>query len=247
MNAGWPADGPEPARSFLASLLAVVMLIAAAPVLLAAMVLIRLTSRGPAIYSQARLGLRGRRYTLYKLRTMHVDSEPNGPCWSTPGDPRVTTLGRLFRRTHVDELPQLLNVLKGDMASSAPRPEPRRSPTGSRNALPEYPLRLSVRPGLTGLSQVLQGPDADLDMVRSKLALDLYYLENRNLWLDCRILLATVPHVLKVPADLIARAFGFPMPDASSPDGPRAGLTGNRRHSRIMAIDVSILRIASIP
>ena len=171
---------------------------------------------------------------------MYVDSEPDGPRWSTPGDPRVTTLGRLLRGTHVDELPQLLNVLKGDMALIGPRPERPEIAARLAHALPEYPLRLSVRPGLTGLAQVLQGPDADLDMVRSKLALDLYYLENRDTWLDCRILLATVPHVLNVPADLIARAFGFPVPDdLERPDCPRAGLTGNRHQSRIMAIDAA--------
>lgn len=212
-----PVDWSYSRRSTLGKWLtrgvAATLLIAATPVILLAAVLIRLTSRGPVIYPQVRLGLRGRTFTLYKLRTMYTDSERDGPRWCTPGDPRVTPVGRILRRTHLDELPQLWNILKGDMALVGPRPERPEIAAELARALPEHPLRLRVLPGLTGLAQVLQSPDTSLFMVQSKLALDLHYIRERGGWLDLRILVATVPHVLGVPAGLIARVFGFPRPN----------------------------------
>jgi lipopolysaccharide/colanic/teichoic acid biosynthesis glycosyltransferase len=190
--------------------LAAVILVGTGPIVAMALLLVRLTSRGPVIYSQKRLGLEGEVFTIYKIRSMYQNSEPAGPRWSLPGDPRVTPVGRLLRWSHVDELPQMINVLRGEMSLIGPRPERPEIVADLERDLPEYRRRLLVRPGLTGLAQVLQPPDADLAMVRRKLDLDLSYLDDWSLWLDVRIVLATVLHLLNVPGATIARLFGFP-------------------------------------
>jgi lipopolysaccharide/colanic/teichoic acid biosynthesis glycosyltransferase len=129
-----------------------------------------------------------------------------------PGDLRITPVGRLLRWTHIDELPQFINILQGDMSLIGPRPERPEIVAQLERALPGYQERHVVRPGLTGLAQVLQGPDTDLGMVRRKLALDLHYVDSRSFWLDLRILMATVLHLLHIPPVCIARVFGFPNP-----------------------------------
>ena len=213
----------EPARQakvLADSILALLLLVMSTPVILIALVLVRITSRGSGIYAQRRLGRNGRVFTLYKIRTMYQDSEPDGACWSLPGDPRVTPVGRLLRWTHIDELPQLLNVLQGTMSLVGPRPERPEIVAELEKALPGYRLRLDVRPGLTGLAQVLQPPDTDLNMVRTKLKFDLHYIQRWSLWLDVRILLATVPHLFNIKPDIIARVFRFQVfsDQAKSPD-----------------------------
>ena len=199
-------------------LLALIILAVTSPIILLAFVLVRLTSRGPLIYTQKRLGLGGRDFTIYKIRTMYENSEPAGPCWSGPGDPRVTPVGRLLRWSHVDELPQLINVLQGDMTLIGPRPERPEIVADLERTLPDYRRRLQVRPGLTGLAQVLQPPDTDLAMVRRKLELDLHYVQHWTWWLDLRIALATLLHLVTVPGDMIARIFGFPRESLGSDD-----------------------------
>jgi lipopolysaccharide/colanic/teichoic acid biosynthesis glycosyltransferase len=141
---------------------------------------------------------------------MYLDSEPNGPQWSLPGDPRITPVGRLLRWSHVDELPQLINIMQGKMSLVGPRPERPEIVGQLERVYPDYRQRLNVRPGVTGLAQVLQPPDTNLSMVSSKLSLDLYYIGHAGFWLDLRILVATVPHVFRVPEEKIARIFGFP-------------------------------------
>ena len=121
--AGLPASRARAIKDCLEFLLALLILVGTAPILILALALVRLTSRGPGIYTQKRLGLGGRCFTIYKIRTMYDDSEPAGPRWSLPGDPRVTPVGRLLRWSHVDELPQLINVLQGAMSLIGPRPE----------------------------------------------------------------------------------------------------------------------------
>jgi len=147
---------------------------------------------------------------IYKIRTMYQNSEPKGPRWCVPGDRRVTPVGRLLRWSHLDELPQLVNVLQGDMSLIGSRPERPEIVAQLERALPDYQRRHVVRPGLTGLAQVLQAPDTDLGMVRRKLSLDLHYVDSGSFWLDLRILLATVLHVLNIPSARIAQLFGFP-------------------------------------
>jgi lipopolysaccharide/colanic/teichoic acid biosynthesis glycosyltransferase len=176
--------------------LALLMCVPALPLILFFVLLVKLTSRGPAFYSQVRLGLHGLPFRIYKIRTMVVDSEKNGACWSTPGDPRVTRMGRFLRKTHLDELPQLWNVLRGDMSLVGPRPERPEFVPSLEQAVPRYRDRLLVRPGLTGLAQVQLPPDTDLESVRRKVACDLFYISHMTLWLDLRLMFATSFYLL---------------------------------------------------
>jgi lipopolysaccharide/colanic/teichoic acid biosynthesis glycosyltransferase len=181
-------------------LLTLPLLVVAAPVVLVAAALVKLTSRGPAFYTQTRLGRGGTPFRMLKIRSMVQDSESlTGARWSTPGDPRVTTVGRFLRLSHVDELPQLWNILRGDMSLVGPRPERPEFIPQLERALPGYRDRLLVRPGLTGLAQVQLPPDTDLASVRRKLALDLHYVDHQSAWLDLRILLATAFLVAGLP------------------------------------------------
>ena len=171
------ARGYETVKASLEFVAALVLLIPATPLILIAMLLIKLTSRGPAIYVQTRIGKDGRPFTIYKLRTMIHDAESlTGAQWCMPGDTRITTVGRWLRRTHIDELPQLWNVLRGQMSLIGPRPERPEFMPSLELAIPLYRERLRVRPGLTGFAQVQLFPDTDLDSVRIKLAFDLHYL-----------------------------------------------------------------------
>jgi len=185
-----------------------VLAVAALPILLLAALLVRLTSRGPILYSQVRLGRFGKPFSIYKLRTMYHDCErASGACWSQPGDPRVTPLGRFLRATHLDELPQLWNILRGDMSIVGPRPErPEFAPSLER-AIPNYRSRLLVWPGVTGLAQVQLPPDSDITSVRLKVAHDLYYIRHFGCWLDLRILACTVLHLMGIPCHALCRAF----------------------------------------
>jgi lipopolysaccharide/colanic/teichoic acid biosynthesis glycosyltransferase len=194
---------------------AAVLLALTAPVLLLAALLVKLTSRGPAFYAQTRVGKGGRPFTLYKLRTMRHDCEKeSGARWSTPGDPRITRVGAFLRKTHLDELPQLWNVLRGDMSLVGPRPERPEFTPALERALPHYRDRLAVRPGVTGLAQVQLPPDTDLASVRRKLSYDLYYVRYRSLWLDLRLIACTAVHVLGVPYRALCLLFVMPRPAA---------------------------------
>lgn len=172
-------------------LLALTFVIPALPLILLAVLLVKMTSRGPVFYSQIRLGRNGQPFRIWKVRTMRVDSEKNGACWSKPGDPRITRVGKFLRITHIDELPQLWNVLRGDMSLVGPRPERPEFVPSLERALPRYRDRMLVRPGLTGLAQVQLPPDTDLESVRRKLACDLHYVQRVSIWLDVRLVLAT--------------------------------------------------------
>ncbi len=194
---------------------ALVLLALTGPLVLVAMLLIRLTSCGPALYTQTRVGRYGRPFTICKLRTMYDECENlTGACWSLPGDPRVTPLGHFLRRTHLDELPQLWNVLRGEMSLVGPRPERPEFVPQLEQAIPHYRERLQVRPGVTGLAQIQLPPDTDLDSVRIKLAYDLYYVRNLGMWLDLRIALGTALKVIGLPFRLLRRLFQFPARDA---------------------------------
>jgi lipopolysaccharide/colanic/teichoic acid biosynthesis glycosyltransferase len=178
-------------------LLSLLMLVILSPVLLLLGALVRATSRGPALYAQTRLGLGGRRYRIYKLRTMVHDAESaTGPVWaSLSGDARVTPLGRVLRSTHLDELPQLWNVLRGEMGLIGPRPERPEIAGRIERKVPGYGGRLAVRPGVTGLAQMLlpadDPSDPTLSGVGRKLAMDLYYVSHAGAGLDLRIAAAT--------------------------------------------------------
>ncbi len=138
----------------------------------------------------------GRPFVLYKFRTMRIDAEKNGAQFATKGDPRVTSIGRFLRKTRLDELPQLWNVLRGEMSLVGPRPERPEFIESLSQEVPNYLLRLGIKPGLTGLAQVLNGYDNDIAGFRRKVALDLLYLQNCCLANDVKILFRTVSVVL---------------------------------------------------
>ncbi len=170
------------------------LLILALPMMGLLVLAIRLTSKGPGIYSQERVGRGGRPFTMYKLRSMRRDAESRtGPVWAPAGrDPRVTWLGHWLRVLHLDELPQLYNLVRGEMSLVGPRPERPEFVAVLANKLPEYLDRLQVLPGITGLAQVNLPPDTDLDSVRAKLQLDQEYIRTAGLSLDLRIAACTM-------------------------------------------------------
>jgi lipopolysaccharide/colanic/teichoic acid biosynthesis glycosyltransferase len=195
--------------------LALLLLIVLAPVIALTALLVRITSRGPAFYTQTRVGRNGRLFSIFKVRTMVHDCESlTGPRWSIPGDPRITPIGHFLRRTHLDELPQLLNVLRGEMSLIGPRPERPEFTVKLERALPAYAQRLQVRPGVTGLAQVHLPGDTSLASVRIKLAHDLYYIQHLSPRLDGRILLCTLLRVLGVSFESIRRFSGLPAEEA---------------------------------
>jgi lipopolysaccharide/colanic/teichoic acid biosynthesis glycosyltransferase len=190
------------------------LLLVLTPVILLLALVIRLTSRGPSFYSQVRLGRDGRPFRIYKLRTMiHNCEHQSGAKWSRPGDPRVTFLGRFLRPMHLDEFPQLWNVVKGEMSLVGPRPErPEFLPSLERQ-VPGFRSRLLVKPGVTGLAQVQLPPDSDVHSVRRKLAYDLHYIGQMNFWLDLRLIFCTGLHMIGVPYGVLARLCGLPSPE----------------------------------
>lgn len=206
-----PHPGYEPVKRGIEVVLAVVLMVLAAPIMLVAAVLVKLTSSGPVFYSQARVGKNHQYFQIYKIRTMiHNCEQASGPRWSTPGDPRVTPVGRFLRRTHIDELPQLLNVLLGHMSLIGPRPERPEFFQVLQQALTGYRDRLLVRPGVTGLAQVQLPPDSDLASVRRKLAYDLLYINRLSPWLDLRILCCTAFYAVGIPYHISRRVFRMP-------------------------------------
>jgi exopolysaccharide biosynthesis polyprenyl glycosylphosphotransferase len=168
-----------------------------APFLIIIAIITRLTSPGPAIFTQERVGYRGKRIMMHKFRTMVDDAEQHtGPVWASSDDPRITSFGRLLRRFRLDELPQIWNVLRGDMSLIGPRPERPAFVEWLMQEFPYYHRRLLVRPGISGWAQVRGVYDRSLDDVRRKLKDDFFYIENMSLRLDLKILLITVWVVL---------------------------------------------------
>jgi len=172
---------------------AVFGMVIAAPVMAVVAAAVKLDSRGPAFYNQKRVGRFGETFSMYKFRTMRLNAETNGPVWAVRGgDARVTRLGALLRRTHLDELPQLFNVLKGDMSLVGPRPERPCFVNQLDREIPRYDERLLVKPGMTGLAQVHYRYDQTVADVKKKLRFDLLYVKRMCLMLDARILAWTV-------------------------------------------------------
>ena len=194
--------------------LALLAIVALSPLFLLIAIAIKLTSRGPIFYSQVRVGvdrrynrsesderrvhdLGGRPFTMHKFRSMHVNAEPDGRAvWALRSDPRVTLVGRVLRRTRLDELPQLFNVIKGDMNIVGPRPERPSLFADLREGIPHYRFRQRVKPGITGWAQINQCYDACVDDVRRKVQYDLEYLRRQSLLEDLRIMTMTVPVML---------------------------------------------------
>ena len=167
------------------------------PLLLVIGLLVKLGSDGPAIFSQERVGYKGRHFTMHKFRTMYNNAEENsGPVWATPDDPRITPLGRFLRRYRLDELPQMWNILGGDMSFVGPRPERPHFVELLKEEFAFYHRRLLVRPGLTGWAQIRGNYDNSLDDVGSKLKHDLFYIENMSIRFELKSLLLTVKVLL---------------------------------------------------
>jgi exopolysaccharide biosynthesis polyprenyl glycosylphosphotransferase len=188
-----PADSFRRARDIGLSAL---LLLATLPVMVLVACLIKLESPGPVLFRQTRLGLHGRHFRLWKFRSMRTDAEAAGPLWARQRDPRVTRVGAFIRTHRIDELPQLVNVLRGEMSLIGPRPERPEFAARLAEAIPGFAARTAVRPGLTGWAQVNAPYCASVMDARAKLAYDLYYIRNRNAALDLAILCRTVAVVL---------------------------------------------------
>lgn len=209
-----PAERSERLSRALNVAIALVAMIILSPLYFLVALAVRLSSPGPIIYSQVRVGLDrrfrrglgherravdhgGKPFMMYKFRSMRVDAEKNGQAvWAMKQDPRVTLVGRVLRKTRLDELPQLYNVLRGDMNIVGPRPERPTIFADLRAAIPEYPMRQRVKPGITGWAQINQSYDACVDDVRRKVKYDLEYVQRQGLVEDLRIMSMTVPVML---------------------------------------------------
>jgi lipopolysaccharide/colanic/teichoic acid biosynthesis glycosyltransferase len=170
-----------------------IALVLCLPVLGLCAFIVKLSSPGPLLYKQQRVGVRGKVFTMYKLRTMHISAESvSGAVWAAKGDPRVIPACRWMRHSHVDELPQLINVIQGAMSLVGPRPERPEILRELEKTYPDVRKRLAVRPGITGLAQVRNGYDTTVEAFRKKLEADLEYIEQRNWSMEFRIIAATV-------------------------------------------------------
>jgi lipopolysaccharide/colanic/teichoic acid biosynthesis glycosyltransferase len=202
----------EQPRRVLNVAVAAIGLVLCLPLMLAIAILIMLTSKGPILYTQTRVGLDrrnrfsvdgrrrvdygGKLFKIYKFRTMRVNADRDGEVWASPDDPRVTPLGRLLRKYRLDELPQLFNVLIGDMNLVGPRPEQPKIFTTLRDRIDRYSERQRVLPGITGLAQVSQHYDCSIDDVRQKVLFDLHYISHRSVRQDLKVMLKTIPVVV---------------------------------------------------
>jgi sugar transferase (PEP-CTERM system associated) len=184
-------------KRFLDVMLASIGLVLASPIMLLVAIAVRLTSRGPAMYHQERVGQYGRVFVLHKFRSMRIDAEKDtGAVWARSTDARVTSIGGFLRRTRLDEVPQLWNVLRGDMSLVGPRPERPQFVSSLTRDIPYYGQRHSIRPGLTGWAQVRYAYGASVEDALEKLQYDLFYIKNRTLALDLFIIAKTVKTVL---------------------------------------------------
>lgn len=193
------------------------------PVILALVVLVRITSPGPGLYRQRRVGLYGEEFVIYKIRSMRQDAEKlSGPVWAAKSDPRVTPIGRLLRYLHLDELPQVINVIRGEMDFVGPRPERPEIVEDLITQVDGYQDRHTVLPGITGLAQINLEPDQDIEGVKKKVAADRYYIENASFLYDLRLVTATMlrliglryhhgARLLKVTLPRLQRANGVPL------------------------------------
>lgn len=171
----------------------VMALIVFTPVMLLCALLIKLWDpSGPVLYQQVRVGQNGKLFTIYKLRSMYMDAEKHGGAMlAGKNDPRVIPVCRWMRKSHVDELPQLVNILKGEMSLVGPRPERPEMFEELSRAMPNYEQRLAVKPGLTGLAQIKNGYDTDIESVKRKLEFDLEYIDKMSLGMELKIILGT--------------------------------------------------------
>ncbi len=184
-------------RRIASTLVAAIGLLLFLPLFPFVVLLVRLSSPGPILFRQERVGLNGKVFPVYKFRTMVVNAEADGAQWAQKNDPRVTRVGKFMRKTRLDEVPQLWNVLRGDMSFVGPRPERPEFVSWLAQELPFYEIRTMIRPGLTGWAQIRYGYGATLEESREKLAYDLYYVKHQTLGLDLLITFETIKTILR--------------------------------------------------
>lgn len=189
-------QGRQLAKAGFDFAIAALLLLATAPITLMTALLIKLTSKGPIFFRQERVGRHGKVFTVLKFRSMTVDAEMSGPQWAKTNDARVTMIGRFIRKVRIDEIPQVINLLRGEMSFVGPRPERPFFVQQLSEAIPYFKERHRVKPGLSGWAQVNYPYGASVEDARNKLAYDLYYLKNGTLFLDFLVLLRTVHVVL---------------------------------------------------
>ena len=182
-------------RALSERVLAVLLLVLLSPIMILAAIAVAASSRGPIIYRQERVGKGERPFLIYKFRSMRVDAERDGARWSAPGDDRVTAVGRFLRATHIDEFPQLFNVLRGDISFVGPRPERPEFVADLKKKIPYYEVRHLIKPGITGWAQIGYRYGSSVEDAYRKLEFDIYYLKNMSFILDVLIILRTIKTV----------------------------------------------------
>jgi exopolysaccharide biosynthesis polyprenyl glycosylphosphotransferase len=178
--------------------ISVIGLVVATPIVALTAIIIKIVSPGPIFFRQERVGLEGKIFNMYKIRTMKIDAEKDtGPIWAKENDPRLIKFGKIIRKAHIDEIPQLINVLRGEMSIVGPRPERPAFVEDLGKQIKEYRKRLKVKPGITGLAQVWHKYDETLEDVKKKIKYDLLYIRKMCLMVDLRILLRTIIVVVR--------------------------------------------------
>lgn len=183
-------------RRLLDAVLSTIGFVLASPIMLVTAIAIKLDSRGPVFYTQERVGMHNRTFRIVKFRSMRIDAEANGPVWAEEFDPRVTRVGRVIRKLRIDELPQFINVIRGDMTFIGPRPERPVFVEQLERDIPYYSQRHLVKPGLTGWAQIRYPYGASIEDAIEKLQYDLYYIKNQSVVLDAIIIFETIRIVL---------------------------------------------------
>jgi exopolysaccharide biosynthesis polyprenyl glycosylphosphotransferase len=180
-------------KQFFDSFISLFALVILSPIILIVSILIKIDSKGPIFYKQERIGKSGRPFSIIKFRTMLVDAEANGPQWARHNDSRITNIGHYLRKYRIDEIPQLINILRGEMALIGPRPERLIFINEFEKEIPSFRDRLQVKPGITGWAQINGGYDLT---PREKLELDLYYINHYSFLFDLKIILKSIPVIL---------------------------------------------------
>ena len=177
---------------FTGKIIAFIVLVIISPIILIVTILIKLNDKGPIFYTQLRVGRNGENFKLYKFRSMIVNSETNGAVWAGKNDERITPIGKIIRKLHIDEIPQMINILQGDLSLVGPRPERPEFVTQLRDTIPHYELRHIIRPGFTGWAQIKYRYANTTEDSKEKFEYDLYYIKNRNIFIDFGIILRTI-------------------------------------------------------
>lgn len=185
-------------KRFIDIIFGIFGLIVSSPIILVVSILIKLDSRGPVFFSQERVGKKGKIFKIYKFRTMVVNAEEKtGPVWATGDDPRVTYIGKGLRKSKIDEIPQFINLIKGDMSLVGPRPERPCFVNEFKKYIPGYERRLDVLPGITGLAQLRNGYDKDASGLIRKLRFEITYIKKMSLKMDIKLIIDTIVYAVK--------------------------------------------------